>query len=111
MFWLFFIRKDFIAVWSTCKTYSTRHGAHWVHGVLRGSEFTSEDENSEKVKKTQPMGINIKGGIMADNNNKNVKREAISTKVEKFSSKGRKVFNKKRKIFNKMQNRKNFQQM
>ena len=58
------------------------------------------------------MGINIKGGIMADNNNnKNVKREAISTKVEKFSSKGRKVFNKKRKSFNKMQNRKNFQQM
>ena len=56
------------------------------------------------------MGINIKGGIMADNN-KSSKREAISAKVEKFSSKGRKVFNKKRKIFNKMQNRKNFQQM
>ena len=57
------------------------------------------------------MGSNIKGGIMAGNNNKNSKREAISAKVEKFSSKGRKVFNKKRKIFNKMQNRKNFQQM
>ena len=87
------------------------HGVHWVHEVLRGSEFTYEDKNSEKVEKTQEMGINIKGGIMADKNNKNVKREAISAKVEKFSSKGRKVFNKKRKIFNKMQNRKNFQQM
>ena len=86
------------------------HGVHGLHGVLRGSEFTYEDKNSEKVEKTQEMGINIKGGIMADNN-KNVKREAISTKVEKFSSKGRKVFNKKRKIFNKMQNKKNFQQM
>ena len=74
-----------------------------MHGVLRGSEFTYEDKNSEKVEKTQEMGINIKGGIMADNNNKNVKREAISAKVEKFSSKGRKVFNK-------MQNKKNFQQ-
>ena len=93
MFWLFFIRKDFISVLSTCKTYSTMHGVHWVHEVLRGSEFTYEDKNLEKVEKTQEMGINIKGGIMADNNNKNVKREAISAKVEKFSSKGRKVFN------------------
>ena len=87
------------------------HGVHKVHGVLRGPEFTYEDKNSEKVEKTQKMGINIKGGIMADNNNKNVKREATSTKVKRFSSKGRKIFNKKRKIFNKMQNWKIFQQM
>ena len=27
------------------------HGVHGVHGVLRGSEFTYEDKNSEKVEK------------------------------------------------------------
>ena len=111
---MFFIRKDLYqyGVHANLIVLCNAQGALGaLHGVLRDSEFTYEDENSEKVEKTQEMGINIKGGIMADNNNKNVKREAISAKVEKFSSKGRKVFNKKRKIFNKMQNRKNFQQM
>ena len=31
-----------------------------VQRVQSGSEFTSEDKNSEKVEKTQEMGINIK---------------------------------------------------
>ena len=57
--WLFIIRKDFISVWSTCKTYSTMHkvhGVHGVHGGLRGSEFTYEDKNSEKVEKNSGNG-------------------------------------------------------
>ena len=57
VFWLFFIRKEFISVWSTCKnycffkTYNTVHGVHGVHRVHGGPEVWKNSDMRIKTRK------------------------------------------------------------
>ena len=68
MFWLFFITKEFISVWSTCKNYCFLQNVHGVHGVHGELDIELHSRIKEKLmdhlnliygllmKKTQEMG-------------------------------------------------------
>ena len=66
MFWLVFIRKEFISVWSTCKKYCFLQNVHGVHGMMYGVHGVHGEldiELNSRIKEKLMDHLNLINGI------------------------------------------------
>ena len=67
MFWLVFIRKEFISVWSTCKKYCFLQNVHGVHGMMYGVHGVHGEldiELNSRIKEKLMNHLNLINGLL-----------------------------------------------